>query len=70
MNNVLLIYRNYPTIANVTKKKQQDLERKDRRQVLDTPLYRYTSYQLLCMHVCTSLLCENKAVYTYLMLIS
>ncbi|XP_019857832.1 PREDICTED: nuclear fragile X mental retardation-interacting protein 1-like isoform X2 [Amphimedon queenslandica] len=35
--------KNYPTISNVAKKKQQDLERKDRRQVLDTPLYRYVS---------------------------
>jgi hypothetical protein len=35
--------KNYPTIANVTKKKLQETKRQDRREVLDTPLYRYVN---------------------------
>lgn len=41
------IIRNYPTIANVAKKKQQETDRKERRQILDTPLYRYTVHYVM-----------------------
>ena len=39
---IIFIYsfRNYPTIANIIKKKQLETEKKNRRQVLNTPLYK------------------------------